>query len=496
MQNVLSEKSICNKRELILFSIGFIVLVRLISIGAFGLMPQDAYYQFYGEHLALSYFDHPPMIAYILRIFTSLLGRFSFVIKFADSLVTAFSFYFFWRLSDRFLDAEDAKKSVLLFLSTLMFTILSLVSTPDVPLVLFWIISLINLHSALFLEKKLCWLSAGLFMGLAFDSKYTAVLLPGGLGLFLLISNKFRSYLYSKHFFGMLTVFLITISPVIIWNVQHDFASLRFQSQSRMQSIERTNFDIFNFLGFIGHQAAVLIPILFFVLIYFLARESGKFLQRKLSFTQENIFLLSFFIPGFAVFFLLSFFYWVKLNWTMPAYITGIIWVSRFFNQRQLIWQVLLSFLIHIALAIEIFFYPFHVDSDDTWIGWKELSDQVRIRQQQNPGSFVFSADDYKTSAMLHYYLNEPVYSQNIIGKPALQFDYVGTDLKSLTGKNALFIDSDPDFLDNEDDKPPKELTQYFDHVEKLDPIWIMRNGTPVRKFSVFSCFDYHPPHG
>ncbi len=36
-----------------------IFLLRTIFIWRMGLMPQDAYYYFYTEHPAISYFDHP-----------------------------------------------------------------------------------------------------------------------------------------------------------------------------------------------------------------------------------------------------------------------------------------------------------------------------------------------------------------------------------------------------------------------------------------------------
>ena len=42
--------------------------IRLIFTGIMGIMPQDAYYDFYAQHLDLSYYDHPPMIAYLLTI--------------------------------------------------------------------------------------------------------------------------------------------------------------------------------------------------------------------------------------------------------------------------------------------------------------------------------------------------------------------------------------------------------------------------------------------
>jgi len=49
------------KQGMILFSLLLILVLRFAFIGLMGLMPQDAYYFFYSEHPALSYYDHPPL---------------------------------------------------------------------------------------------------------------------------------------------------------------------------------------------------------------------------------------------------------------------------------------------------------------------------------------------------------------------------------------------------------------------------------------------------
>ncbi len=74
--------------------------IRFVFTGIMGIMPQDAYYDFYAQHLDLSYYDHPPMIAYLLRIFTTLFGKKVFVIKLADTTVTCltiYSLFIFWQ---------------------------------------------------------------------------------------------------------------------------------------------------------------------------------------------------------------------------------------------------------------------------------------------------------------------------------------------------------------------------------------------------------------
>jgi hypothetical protein len=480
-------------QSLFLLSI-LLVGIRLVFTGFMGLMPQDAYYDFYAQHLALSYYDHPPMIAYLLRLFTSLFGKKVFVLKLADTVVTLLTLVSFYQLAKKFLSRHKAIQGTLLLLSTFMISILSLISTPDVPLMLCWTISLNFLHEALFRKKNIYWIWAGIFTGLSFDSKYTAVFLIIGLIGFLLISNAHRKFLFSRWFLLYLICFAITIVPVVWWNVQNGFASFKFQSQGRVQ--EGIQIDVRGFAGVIGHQSAILLPFLFFSFVYFIYRYIKKYGIRFTRLPGDQLFLLCFFIPLFVGFFGLSFIYWVKLNWMMPAYISGIIWVCRYWSAKWLRYQLIFSIFLHLLLGLEILFYFFPIRSDDTWYGWPELADKVEKVQQKYPGAFIFSADDYKTSAVLNFYLDQTVYSKNILGERALQFDYIGTDLRTLNGRNAIFVDSNPRFhdLENQSKDLPASYYNRFDSIIPLDPILIEKNGKVVRKFSVFLCRNYHAP--
>ena len=181
----------------------------------------------------------------------------------------------------------------------------------------------------------------------------------------------------------------------------------------------------------------------------------------------------------------------------MPAYITGIIWGSNFFNQKWIRYQVILSTVLHLLMSVEIIFYPVLIKSDDTWFGWQQLATKVQKIQSAHPGAFIFSADDYKTSAELNFYMDSMVYAQNVIGENALQFDFIGTDLNKLNGKEALFLDSDPGFNnDNKKNVIPVQLKTYFDSIVELDPVLIKNGGRTVRKFYVYNCSNYHyqPP--
>src|SRR5450755_4350234 len=412
--------------------------IRFIFSGIIGLMPQDAYYDFYAQHLDLSYYDHPPMIAYLLRFFTGIFGKKVFVLKLADTTVTLLTVIAFYQLAKKFLPGDKPWKATALLISTFMISILSLISTPDVPLMLCWVLSLNFLQEAIMKRKNFYWIWAGIFSGLSFDSKYTALFLILGLVGFLMIAKPYRRLLFSRWFFLYLICFAVTILPVVIWNLRNGFASFKFQSEGRVH--EGLQIDPTGFFGVIGHQSAILLPILFFSLCFFISRIIRKYGVRFAKIPVDQLFLLSFFVPLFIGFIFLFFIYWVKLNWLISSYISGIIWVCRFWNKKWIRMQLIFSILLHGVLAIEIIFYIVPVRSDDTWFGWQEFAEKVEAVQNQYPDTFIFSADDYKTSAVLNFYLKEMVYSKNVVGQRALQFDYVGTNLKTLEGKDAIYI--------------------------------------------------------
>jgi 4-amino-4-deoxy-L-arabinose transferase-like glycosyltransferase len=148
---------LASKRKWIMIGFILIYLIRLIIAQKMGLMPQDAYYYYYAENLSLSYFDHPAMLAYMLAGFTFLLGKSVVAIKITDFLLTAASFILFYYLSHYFLSKKQAVVASLFFGSSLLVTILSINTTPDVPLIFFWILTLVVLSRAVFEQKKWAW---------------------------------------------------------------------------------------------------------------------------------------------------------------------------------------------------------------------------------------------------------------------------------------------------------------------------------------------------
>jgi hypothetical protein len=472
-------------------------IFRLGLLPFIGLMPQDAYYYLYGQNLSLSYFDHPGMIGYLLRIFSEIFGQSVFVIKFTDFFVTSLTLYCFYKLASLFLSSNRVWKAMVLMVSTVFISIVSFNSTPDVPLILFWTLSLIALYKAIFEQKKIHWIWAGIFMGLAFNSKYTALLLQIGLIGFLVFSSKYRRLFLSPWLWLSLIISVAVTFPVWWWNYQNEFASFAFQSTERTDTITEFQLKPELFLGALGHQALLLIPTLFWIFLVFSFKHVKKALFKFKLPGQKTLFLLAFFAPTFIGFLLISPVYWVKVNWMMPSYVSGVIIAAMYFGNRLLKAHVMISIVFHLALTLEVLFYLAPIKSDDTFVGWEELSEEVMELKTQYPNTFIFSADGYKTSAVLNFYLDEKVYGKNIVGLPALHFDYLGDDLSELNDRDAIYIDSDKRFKNSEKRNQilPEELNDYFYDVIELEPIFIKRGDKDIRKFWVYLCKSYiHKP--
>jgi 4-amino-4-deoxy-L-arabinose transferase-like glycosyltransferase len=473
------------------------LLVNLVRLGlsfTFELTPQEAYYFFYSQNLSLSYFDHPPAIAVVLRIFTALFGHRELAVRLAAFTLSALMQASWLRMAAEILPARLWSRAALLFATTGMVTVVCLIATPDVPLLLFWTLALHQLYRAVFLGRRSAFLLSGLWMGLAFDSKYTGVFLQIGLLTFLAISRNHRRLLRTPWPYLSLGIAQLLMAPVYLWNAQHGFASFLFQTSERASAISSPHPR--HFVGLLATQSVLLMPPLLIAVIRLAL--SPRSVWRKLQHPAPDLslFLLSFFLPGAWLFSALSWFALVKPNWLMPCYLSALLLVPLVFSSGWTRWNLIFAGAVHLLAAIQLLLYPVRIQSDDTWLGWKELASRVNDLRTRHPSAFVFSADGYKTTAELLFYTGSKVYGPNVIGQRGLQFDYLEDDLTKLVGRDALFVDSAPsDFTLGPSQAAPRALS-YFERCEELDPLLIVRNERVVRKFFLYLCRSYRGPGG
>lgn len=467
--------------------LGALTLARVALIPLFDLTPQEAYYHLYAENLSLSYYDHPPVAGWLIYLSTLAFGKTVWGVRVVALLGGLGLQLAFYRLVVLLLPRSRRVPAFVLFVTTPLATGLSLMACPDVPLALFWALALVALATAIFRQRPRSWLWAGVAMGLAFDSKYTGILLQAGLLLFLVLSRRHRHWLRTPWPWASFALAQTIALPVYIWNVQHGFASFQFQIAGRFESGVR--FDPVTIPSLALTQSVLVGPFLFFAFLAATWQELRRRPRAGGGEGERSLFLLAFSTPLLLICLSASMLLWVKINWLLPAYVAGTALTAVWCGRRLLRWHLVWAILFHVFLVVELVFYPWPVQGDDTWYGWRQLGQQVERLSADYPGAFLFSTDSYKTAAELMFYTDLKVYGLNIIGYDALQLDYLGDDLSALAGRDALLVDSQRargSYL--------REVRSSFTEVRELEPIAIRRHGEVVRRYRVFFCSGYLKP--
>lgn len=204
-----------------------LTLVRLAVAAWVPLSPDEAYYWVWSHALAPGYLDHPPMVALWTAAGTAVADQTALGVRLAGPLMSlAASWLLYdagWRL---FPQIAAGRTAVLLLNASLVLGVGSVIMTPDTPLLVFWTATLWAAARVATGGSGWWWLAAGVCAGLALDSKYTALFLWIGLGLWVVVTPSLRLWLrrWQPYAGGLLGLLLFT--PVLVWNAHHDWAGL------------------------------------------------------------------------------------------------------------------------------------------------------------------------------------------------------------------------------------------------------------------------------
>lgn len=191
----------------------------------------EFYYWCWARQLQLSYYDHPPMTAYMIRASTEVFGDTLFAIRFPACVATTVVLGVILHLT--------RPRGLVAWLGlTPVFSLGAVLITPDTPLLLFWALYLawlVAVHRRL--TPAACeppgrvpgwlWLLGGILLGCGVLGKYTTAL-AGIAGLLAFaLAGGWRRWLAGYVLHGLVAV--AVASPILVYNIQNDFAPLRYQ---------------------------------------------------------------------------------------------------------------------------------------------------------------------------------------------------------------------------------------------------------------------------
>jgi 4-amino-4-deoxy-L-arabinose transferase-like glycosyltransferase len=216
--------------------LGALVLLHFALGGLFGLSVDEAHYALYARHLALSYFDHPPLVGWIQWPLVALDAPVALLRTVAEMLWLGTALLVHAvavRLQGTEADAGRAGFfAVLTFALAPLLHVLGIGLLPDTLLMFFSIALMwqtLNLMAASNLQRTRPWLVLGVLLGLAGLSKYTAILVALAVAVCLLHAHGAK-LLRNPRLWLAAALALLLVLPVALWNYRNDWISFRYQA--------------------------------------------------------------------------------------------------------------------------------------------------------------------------------------------------------------------------------------------------------------------------
>ena len=297
---------------LLVFVIALIVLRGIVAF-ATPLSYDETYYWLWSKHLAAGYYDHPPLIAFVIGAGTVSLGDTSAGVRVGALVLSAAATWAVWRTALILLKSDYAAALAALFFNLMpMIGVESLIATPDAPEIAAAAFLLLCLAKIAETERGEWWIAAGVAAGFALLSKYTGFFLGAGIIVWLVLASRERRWFLSLWPYLGGAIALAMFIPVVLWNAEHDWISFALQF-GRAGAGGLT----LNYLGeFLGTQLGLATPF-----IAILAGAGFVLILRNRETRFEGLTLIAaIMVPGIAYFLGHSLHARVQGNWPSFLY--------------------------------------------------------------------------------------------------------------------------------------------------------------------------------
>ena len=399
--------------------IAALTAMRLVYAGVLELRTDEAYYWTWSKESALSFLDHPPGIAWLIRFGTAIFGDTNLGVRFGGIVAMLVTQLLLADIVRRVThDVRAVVFAVLMPEAALYYGLLMAKVAPDtamIPFAVAMLWALVRLHES---GNPRWWLAAGLFAGLALLSKFTVIMLLPAVLAFALVPDWRRRWLPSPYPWLAALIAVVVFSPVLIWNAQHDWASFRFQFVRAVATHPLSFRTVGEFIGMqFGLVGFVLLPVVL----------SGVTLTAWRGYrTREPIAILL----STAVLVPFFYFFWKSLTlrvgdtWPMFLWLAG--FAATAINLTLLsregwpdwvvkssFWWARVAVISGIAFVVAVFLYyvaaPWNLvgrtDPVGGEAGYEQVAARARVQMQQTGATWI-ATSDYRTYAMLRWYFN------------------------------------------------------------------------------------------
>ncbi len=451
-----NKKLAIHRWDAILFLfIGLVTYFEIILARRVELFFDEAYYWVWAQHLSPGYLDHPPFVAWIIYLSTSIFGKTEIGVRLPfilfSSLTTILVYY---------LAYEILRNKKLAFWSAFyvrllpLFNIISILAIPDNPLFFFWSLYALVTYKAIKTGEKKFWYYAGIVFGFSLLTKYFGFFLPLITFSFIFLTK--RQLLLKKEVYVSHLVGLLMFSPNILWNLSHGFASFKFQLSHGFMS----GGHIFYNLRFLAEALLITVsPLALFASIWGIILGLYRGLLRK---ERRFLYISLYSAIPFLTFFFTSLKSRPEAHWPFISFIfSGIPVVYTIFlhlkGKYLRLFQKPGSHLIRVAISILIlinfllfasplnasitkaiiYFYD-RVSEKETGFetGFKQLAEKVKKYTD-----YPIITPNYHIASELAFYMDSPnccIYSIDYKTRPSMFRFWI--DESDFIGQEVIFI--------------------------------------------------------
>lgn len=409
----------------------------------------EAYFIYWGVYPDWGFYDHPPMVGWILALLLQA-SRAEWVLRLPAIVLPALVACAMLQYL-RPADEHKAYAAALAFLLVPV-NVWNVLITTDTPLVLFSFLSALCFAAALRRESQTLYAASGALLGLAFLSKYFAVLLGLTYLAFVLVQPAGR-----RSWRGLAIVLAGALPFVALnawWNCNHCWANLMFNVYNRHDSAGWS----------LRTPALYLLSLLYMlcpVALYQLWRGRAAFAQR-LAEPRARFFMVAWVVP-LATFALLASVKQIGLHWLLsfvPFFFMAAALLLSAAQLRKSIVYLFVFSAIHVAAIVGASLLPI-----ETWkssrlydgIVFHVKTADLLQRLEPYAGSYEFAADGFSPAVTASYASGKYFFVFGTASSHG-RHDDILTDFRTLAGKNILVLRKNP--------PNPADYTPYFTKVE------------------------------
>lgn len=461
-----------------------LIVLHLAHLVFSGVFMDEAYYWMWGQHPALSYYDHPGLNAWLLGLSGALFGWDRFALKLPVALAFFADIYVIYLFARRMAGAAWQPQfwlTLLLFLVTPIYWMVTIVAIPDhllLTLCLFAIYFFFRFFSdraaGLPGASRDLYL-ATLMLGLAGLAKYNAAFLGIGVAAFVLIAD--RRLLREPRLYLAALLSVALQAPTIIWNFTEHFASWEFQLHDRHAGLRD-----------IGEG---MVPLLLGILVFispFLFWPIGRFVLARTTAVPGMGFARTSFIISTVSIVTIAFSTFTLFHWNLVAYAAMLPFLAFYMRPRFLLaLQALYGTAFAIAIFVNYSIVPLSdirgwADEATAWsYDWDQVAAAVEQAKADNHAGFV-ATPDYTTASLLGFAMRDSDVTS--LSAHTEAFDY-WFDSAAHAGQDAIL------FADRW--RPLRGLPHHFASVEKLADIPLVLGGRQIDTRHLYLAKGYIP---